>query len=47
MNIDNGNYAKELAKAREDFNSTTKKLKENYDKNIKDGYKGPRFEYIG
>ena len=36
MNTDYGNYAKELAKAREDFQSTTKKLKESYDKNIRD-----------
>ncbi len=36
MNTNYGNYSKELAKSREDFNSTVQKLKENYDKNIND-----------
>lgn len=36
MNNDYGNYSRELAKAREDFNETTRKMKESYDKSIKD-----------
>jgi len=36
VNTNYGNYSKELAKSREDFNSTVQKLKENYDKNIHD-----------
>lgn len=36
MNSDYGNYSKELGKAREEFSSTTRKLKENYDKSVHD-----------
>lgn len=36
MNNDYGNYSREVAKIREDFNETSRKMKESYDKSIKD-----------
>ena len=36
MNNDYGNYSRDLARAREDFNETSRKMKESYDKSIKD-----------
>jgi hypothetical protein len=36
MSSINGNYSKELAKSRENFNNAVQKIKENYDKNIHD-----------
>lgn len=36
MNSDYSNYSRELAKAREGFNETSRKMKESYDKSIKD-----------
>ncbi len=36
MSNDYGNYSRELAKAREGFNETSRKMKESYDKSIKD-----------
>lgn len=36
MSNDYGNYSRELTKARENFNETSRKMKESYDKSIKD-----------